>query len=191
MTCRDRWVAALTVACVGLAACGVPGQAHADRIAADEVPFGLIATPTTTTTVIAAQTQSTIYLLRSGHLVDVQRQVPADPSALVLSLAQGPDATETARGLRTAISDPDVIHSVTVTDPLATVDLSSHFSELPRGDQLLAVAQLVYTLSGIPQVRNLSFTLDGRPTAVPRADGSLSDQPVDRDDYQELASPAP
>jgi spore germination protein GerM len=192
---RREWrlgrLLAVVVACTALAACGVPGQAHANKIAADEVPFGLIVTPTSTTTSVPAQARSTVYLLRAGRLVAVERQIPSDPSALVLSLAQGPDATEAAGGLRTAISDPDVIHGVTVTDPLGTVDLSSHFSELPRGDQLLAVAQLVYTLSGIPEVRNVAFTLDGRPTAVPRADGSLSDQPVDRDDYRELTSPAP
>ncbi len=186
----ERWWRLLAVVLVGatVVGCGVPGQSDAERIAPDKVPFGLNSIPTTTVAPAPTQTTTTIYLLRAGHLVQVERPVPATAESLVLALAQGPDATEAAAGLRTAISGPDVVRSVMVSDPLATVDLSSHFSELPRGDQLLAVAQLVYSLTVIPEVREVSFTLDGRPTAVPRADGSLSDQPVDRADYRELAS---
>jgi spore germination protein GerM len=178
-------VAVLVMVCVG---CGVRGQGHADVIPAKDVPFGLPG-PTTTAAdspPASPTTSATIYLIRSGHLVSVARDLAsAGAKDLISALATGPSAPESSAGLRSAIST-DVVSNVTVTGPTATIDLSNHFGELPRGDQLLAVGQLVYTLSGVPEVKQLTFRLDERPTAVPRADGTLSDQPVTRDDYRGL-----
>ncbi len=182
------WAGAGLSAALTLAACGVPSQGEAERIPADRVPFGLVARAgeSPTSSAVGA-VGSTVYLIRSDGLVPVERSVSGPTGQeLVALLAAGPSEAESANGLRSAINDEDVVGNVVVSAPVAGVDLSDRFGELPRGDQLLAVAQLVYTLTGIPEVKQLTFQLDGRPTAVPRADGSLSDLPVGREDYREL-----
>ncbi len=69
---------------------------------------------------------------------------------------------------------------------IARVDLGPAVSALPGGEQLLAVAQIVCTLTGRPGVGQVSFTLEGASLAVPKGDGSLVTSPVARDDYASL-----
>jgi spore germination protein GerM len=59
-------------------------------------------------------------------------------------------------------------------------------TELGGDEQLLAVAQLVCTLTARPGVGPVSFTLEGAPVDVPTGDGSLTSGPVSRDDYADL-----
>jgi spore germination protein GerM len=172
-----------------VASCGVPSQSAAEKIPPDQVPFGLVAAGevSTTTTDVLNPSAATVYLIRADKLVPVERSSSGlGAMDRVAVLAEGPTEAESADGFRSAINDEAVVGGVTVTGPLAVVDFTSRFSELPRGDQLLAVAQLVYTLTEIPGVTELSFRLEGRPTAVPRADGSLSDLPVTPSDYRDL-----
>ena len=66
------------------------------------------------------------------------------------------------------------------------MDLLPEVSALPADEQLLAVAQIVCTLTGRPGVGQVSFTLQGARLAVPKGDGSLVSSPVARDDYAGL-----
>ena len=58
---------------------------------------------------------------------------------------------------------------------------------LSSDDQLLALAQLVFTLTARPGIGQVRFTLRGEAIQVPRADGSLVATPVSRDDYSAVA----
>lgn len=69
---------------------------------------------------------------------------------------------------------------------IARVDLRLDISSLGGDDQLLAVAQIVCTLTGRPGVGQVSFTLEGTHVDVPRGDGSLVADPLSRDDYSSL-----
>jgi spore germination protein GerM len=79
-----------------------------------------------------------------------------------------------------------VVSDVSLEAGVATVDLRPTISALGSDEQLLAVAQVVCTLTGRPGVGPVAFTLDGSPVDIPRGDGSLTNEPVSRDDYAEL-----
>jgi hypothetical protein len=90
--------------------------------------------------------------------------------------------------LRTAIPD-DAEAIVTVARGVATVDLSSgFFDDVPVGDQRRAIAQMVLTLSVLPRSSFVVFTENGRPIAVPRGGGDLSDpgELLAYEDYESL-----
>ncbi len=99
---------------------------------------------------------------------------------------------ETAAGLRSALPDKDTFGRVSLASGTARVDLGRPFTSLSSSDQIVALGQLVYTLTARPGVGLVRFTLLGAPTEVPRADGSLTAARVSRDDYLAIApSPAP
>jgi Immunoglobulin-like domain of bacterial spore germination/Sporulation and spore germination/Prokaryotic membrane lipoprotein lipid attachment site len=122
-------------------------------------------TTNTTTTNTAAQTMSLrLYFLRDGKLQPVHREVartPAVADAALLALLRGPEDRERAElALTTAVSgaEGDV---VSVRDGIARVLL-----DRVSGDA--AKAQLVYTLTQFPTVREVQF--EGQSRRYARAD---------------------
>jgi spore germination protein GerM len=81
---------------------------------------------------------------------------------------------------------PSLVRRVALRAGTAHADLQPALSNLGGTEQLLAIAQLVCTLTHRPGVGLVSFTLDGAPVDVPRGDGSLTAGPVSRDDYADL-----
>ncbi|HWJ97478.1 MAG TPA: GerMN domain-containing protein, partial [Acidimicrobiales bacterium] len=67
------------------------------------------------------------------------------------------------------------------------VDLSSSFGDIRSGDQILALGQIVYTLTGQPGIGGVRFTVEGEDVTVPLTDGTLSDDPLSRDDFKAIA----
>ena len=114
----------------------------------------------------------------------------ASPQVLLNMLREGPTKGEVETGLRSALLGQNVARVVSVVAGTATVDLRAAFSSLPSADQSLALAQLVFTLTGRPGVGQVRFTLEGQPTDVPLSNGSLVRRRVSRDDYSGVA-PAP
>ena len=82
---------------------------------------------------------------------------------------------------------PDVdVLEVRSKGAVATIDLAGQFEDPESGhDRTAALSQLVYTATQSERVRSVRFELDGRPVEVPRGDGSLTREPVDRSDYVE------
>jgi spore germination protein GerM len=72
-----------------------------------------------------------------------------------------------------------------LSDGVATVSVTPGFPGLSGGNQLLAVAQVVWTLTELPTVTAVRFSVDGTPVEIPTDDG-LTDRPVDRDDYRSV-----
>ena len=60
------------------------------------------------------------------------------------------------------------------------------FADAAPREQLLGLAQLVYTATELGAVDTVRFEIDGQQVAVPRADGSVTDQGVRRVDYAAL-----
>jgi hypothetical protein len=69
---------------------------------------------------------------------------------------------------------------------ITVAELSSVFSALTGQRQLVAIAQIVCTLTSQPGIGQVAFTLDGEPVDVPKGDGSTTSAPVAADDYQHL-----
>lgn len=184
----------LLVLAVPLAGCGIPPDDGATLAQPEDVPFDLLlpapsTTPPPVTGPATATDQATVFLVQGERLAPVDRQLPApvSPESVLEALATGPTDTEVALGLRTALLAPGLIRSVGIVGGIATVDLGLAFTEIGGRDQILALAQIVSTLTGLPGVGRVSFTLEGNPVGVPRGDGAITTDSVSRDDYAPLA----
>lgn len=173
------------------AGCTVPAQREAQRARDETVPFALL-DPEAPPLVPPAPGQSTetveLCFVRDGRLVVVSEDLaaPVDLRAPLDALASLP--SDAGPLLRTALTEPSIVREVRLLGGIARVDLLSDVSALPTDEQLLAVAQIVCTLTGRPGVGQVSFTLEGARLAVPKGDGSLVTSPVARDDYATLVA---
>ncbi len=120
-----------------------------------------------------------VYLVRDGKVAPVRRTLELDGSldpiqpTLVNLASRKPTEAERAQRLETAVPVPDVSGgedagvTVVPADGLARVGLWSE--PLPR----LAQAQIVYTLTRFPGIRQVVFVVDGKEGA-----------PVGRGDFE-------
>lgn len=188
---RVLGVALALVAVGGLAACGIPADSQPQAIARNDIPFDLLAPSTTVVTpgTPGARVTITVYMVGLTGLVPVTRGVraPATLPEAVSSLLDGPTDAEVADGLRTAISDQTSVSPGVVGFGVATVDLGGAFGQVGGQEQILAVAQLVFTATELPGVAKVQFTLNGRPVEVPAGDGTLTQGPLGRSDFPSLA----
>jgi spore germination protein GerM len=186
------------VICVLLVAggCGVRTESKARLVDSDKVPFGLLdsspsAGPTTTPPPGPLTDTFSAYFVRAGLLVPVavEHEVPILPETALRALVDGPDADGVKRGLRTALVGERVVRSITVGGGTALVDFGEDFSVLAPREQLLAVGQLVMTLTTLRGVGSVDVRVLGKAAEVRVGDGSLEPGPVTRDDYRTLLEP--
>jgi hypothetical protein len=174
------------------AGCGIPSDDKASVASPDSVPFDLLGqapSVPTTSLPVAPTEKATIFLVQGERLAPVQRELPAPVSveSVLETLAAGPTATEVQLGLRTALLAPGLMKSGGVSGGIATIDLGQPFTEIAGRDQIVALAQIVSTVTGLPGVGRAAFTLDGSPVGVLRGDGAVTTESVSRDDYATLA----
>lgn len=67
------------------------------------------------------------------------------------------------------------------------MQLAANFLEIAPGDQVLALGQIVLTLTGLPGVGRVRFEIDGESVATPLPDGTSTEDSVSREDYRSLA----
>jgi spore germination protein GerM len=172
-----------------LAACGVPTDKSASKLPSKDVPFGLVGRQAGSTAADSGQEEVLVYFAKNGRLVASSRRLkpPVSPRSLVNALTHGPTPVEVTAGLRSALPDQATFQRVWLSSGTVRVDLARPFTALSSSDQIVALGQLVYTLTGQPGVGLVRFTLLGKGTEVPRADGSLTTGRVSRDDYLAIA----
>ena len=172
-------VAAVTV--LGLAGCGVPVDRSPTALPRRGIPFGLLlpSSPSSTTTSAPSPVSVPIRIFLvspSGHLVAVARQVPAASVSLdtVLdTLVKGPTNEETAAGLQSAVPPQTTVLGVVVgAGGVATVNLGGTFGQLVGQTQIEAVAQIVFSVTGVSGVTGVTFELTGQAVNVPTASGA-------------------
>ena len=187
----DAAGAAIALVVAGsLTACGIPADSQPQALARKDIPFDLLAPSTTIATPGApgAREPVNVYLVGITGLVPVSRGVRAPatlPEALSALLA-GPTDAEVANGLRTAISAQTSVSAGPVGFGVGTVDLGGAFGQVGGQEQILAVAQLVFTATSVPGIIKVQFTLAGRPVEVPAGDGTLTQGPLGRSDFPSL-----
>lgn len=189
-----RRLAVVLTAVLGVAvACGVPTDEGVTVARDADVPFELLApapaATTPTTQAGGGRAPATIFLIQGERLATVMREVtpPPTPDVVLGTLERGPTPQEVKLGLRSALEGERIIRSVGVTGGIAKVDLGPGFSDIASVDQILALAQIVSTLTYLPGIGRVSFTLEGVPVGVPRADGVVTTESVSQDDYALLA----
>jgi hypothetical protein len=174
------------------AACGVATDDGPRVLPRGDVPFELLAPSTTTvnsTTPVAVTTEVPVYLVGANRLVVVRRLVESPPSLFraIESLLAGPTAEEASAGLRSAVTNQTRLLSVRVQSGVATIDLSGDFAGIGGQEQILALAQLVYTATAAQGVLGVRLSLDSKAVEVPRGDGTLTQEPLGPADYAGLA----
>jgi Sporulation and spore germination len=179
-----------------LAACGIPTEDGATRVDDAAVPGGLLEPEETTavpetTARQPATVPASIYLIDGELLLGVERTV-SDGTAMTLidSLLVGPTDAEAEDGIRSALVSDDVVSSTELRGRTLAIDLRAEFADAPPTEQRLALAQLTFTATEDPLVNSVAFTLEREAISVPRGDGTTSDGPVQRADYQTLAPQA-
>lgn len=180
----------LALACAA-AGCGLPSSNHVDHVDRRSVPFGLLDTsPPGAPAQEPRGPEAQVYFVREQGLVAVSRRVVGEnvPAEAVRLLLEGPTADEALIGLTSDVPARTRLISLDLSDHVVTVDLTSDFGAVGGSDQVLAVAQLVYTLTASRFIDAVRFAIDGKPTEVPDGSGSLSGAPRTRHDYRGLAS---
>jgi hypothetical protein len=132
-----------------------------------------------------------IYLTRGAHLAEVFRQVPyaqgVDGSLAALEAAPTPD--EAAAGLRTALPAGSGHLLSRVADGVAVVAVPPAYESLGLEQQVMAVGQIVYTVTAVEGVSAVELSVAGSVIDVPVADGQLRPGSVTRADYVSIAPP--
>jgi len=192
VTGRPHRILALALANTVLAGCGVTAETTPRPITP---PRGFLQTTTPPTPEPTGNGPVTeqLFLVKDSALIPVTRHVDHQPTTddLLADLLAGPDDSEQAEGLSSALQGGDVVSNIHVSDRRAVVELSTTIENAARNDEVLAYAQLVCTLTARADITGVTFTHNGQPIGVPRADGSLTQGPLTAADYTTLLATAP
>jgi spore germination protein GerM len=129
-----------------------------------------------------------VFFVRGDRLVGANRHVSGDnvPAEAVRLLLAGPLPSEAANGMSSDVPTGTRLISLDLNRSVAAVDMSSEFGSVGGSDQVLAVAQLVYTLTASRYIDAVVFAINGKRIEVPDGSGSLSRAPMRRSDYPRL-----
>lgn len=176
---------AVTFVATTSSSCGVPSESTPRALSQNELPDGLRTVQTAPDATSQEQEIIDVWFVRDDSLVTTRHSVsaPAGPTIAIAEVLAGPSASEQDESLRSAVPDPSAVVEVSVVGGVATVDLTSAFSEIPANDQVLAVGQLVLTLTDLRGIGRVRFVVDEVQVAVPLPNGETSEDSVSRDEY--------
>jgi germination protein M len=116
-----------------------------------------------------------LYFVRGETLTVVGRSIGTwEITAVTQALLAGPTDAESADGVSTQIPAGTELLGATIDGNVATVDLTSAFES--GGGSLsmtLRVAQVIYTLTQLPDVDVVQFRLDGEPREMIGGEGII------------------
>src|SRR5690348_13905871 len=117
-----------------------------------------------------------VYLVHDGRLVAVRRSTPLRNTHLQTvmgALFEPLGFLERNEGLRSALPPVQQPVAVRVSGHLATVQLPPGFDGLAVSEQILAVGQLVFTVSANTGAIKVRFTANKKSVPVPDGGGRL------------------
>lgn len=151
------------------------------------------AKPTATPTPGATTTLRAYFLTTTADggiaMIPVLREVPetrAVAAAAMTALLAGPSETETAASpaLHTSIPEGTKLLGISITNGVATVNLSREFESGGGSASIFGrLAQVAYTLTQFSTVGSVLFQLDGAPVTTFSGEGVILDHPVGRADF--------
>ncbi len=190
MSTRRR--AAALLALIVLSSCGIPVEDSARPISGDDIPATIPSPAPAPASPLGDQRPASVelFFVQGPRLAPVRREVPIPLSLerTIAEIAGGPTPAERNQGFRTALPK-DLRLAGTVAAGVPLIEVTESFAQVEGEEQILALAQLVFTLTGLPGVEGVSFGLAGRPVEVPTGDGVLKRGPLRRPDFQAVAPP--
>lgn len=181
-----RTLAGVVVACVLVTACGVRSQDRPEHLPPALLPSDLRPSSSAAPEPPAVPSAALVpvYLVEGERLV--LELVPARRRAVQDALEALLRAGEAQGPRRSAVPPGTVVERVQQRGDRLSIDLSTHFASVRGRDQLLAVAQLVWTATEFPPVRQVVLVVDGRQIELPIDEGAVSRGPAGRDEYRTL-----
>jgi spore germination protein GerM len=184
-------VAALLLAGFG-AGCGVPADSSPKLLDESALPAELTdpGTTTTTTEAPASSVNQAVYFFdEENFLMEAVREVPSpvNPREVLQVLFLGPTEEESDQdSLRSAIPLETEILETDEAGAILIIDLAAGSLEEIEGDlQKSAIAQIVYTATGVDGIDGVLIRIDGELRQLPTDEGdSREDEPVTRSDYR-------
>jgi spore germination protein GerM len=137
---------------------------------------------------------ATVYLV--DNLERLRPAVRTLPSPVLIatvlnSLLQGATDEEAENGLRSEVPAGTTVNGIDRLDAdVIAVDLSEEFAETTADGELLAQAQIVYTVTELGNVRGVLFLVDGRPREGADDDAKLTSSPLTIEDFEDFAPPS-
>jgi len=179
---------AVCLALVVLSGCGIPVEDRPRPLSAADIPSSIPGPPLTSMPPVGATVE--LFFVRGSRLAPVRRQTPSPLSVerTITAIMSGPIPLERSQGFRTALPG-EVRLAGTVAAGVPLIDVTGSFDQVEGEEQILALAQLVFTLTGLPGVDGVSFALSGRTVEVPTGDGALKRGPLRREDFEAVAPP--
>jgi hypothetical protein len=176
---------------------GLRAEDNDHPLDAAEVPYDLLAAPTTTTTEPPPPTTTTLPWRTNLWYVAGERVVPAprqlreqpDVAQVLRLLLNGPSDDQPL--VRSALDTGDATVAGQPVGGTLTIELRPDFGARSPSEQVLALAQLLFTVTEVPGVGRVVFRIGDADLAVPLPNGQLAQGSVSRDDYAVLAFPQP
>jgi spore germination protein GerM len=154
-----RRIALLAVLALLVCGCGVGVQDRPEVLVLRDTPAASRAEDAP-----SGSAEVQVYFVRGARLEPVVRTAATDdPQAALAALVAAPRRGEVLAGLRTAIAPGTELALTSFPDRTVQVDLPRELTGLTGGNQLLAIAQLVWTLTGVPSVLAVRFSSAGSP----------------------------
>jgi hypothetical protein len=183
---------------VALAGCsGLRAEDNDHPLADDEVPYDLLAASTTTSTEPPPPTTTTLpwrtnlWYVAGGRAVQAPRQLREQPDVVqVLRLLLNGPSDDDQPLVRSALEAGDATIVGRPEGGTLTIALQPDFGTRSPTEQVLALAQLVLTVTEVPGVGRVAFRIGDADIAVPLPNGLLAEGSVSRDDYLVLALPS-
>lgn len=196
-------LAMILLSIVTVAACGLPSDETAHDLSPDDVPFDLLAPSTTAAPDDpdqgAGETQEvSLYFQNDERLIAVDADVPASggpiafsPQRAVTKLLRGTSSLGVPAGVRSAIPSGTRLLGAQTSGDTVTLNLSEELGGVEGNGLVFAIAQLVYTASGISAenpdgIYEVVLQIDGETITVPDDEGVELDRPVSPSDYPTL-----
>lgn len=189
-----RGMLTVVTGAVLLTGCGIPQDDAPRALDPDAAPFRLFESAPAAP---EGDGRVALYFVRDDQVVLQTRPVEesTDIRSLLDLLLEGPTPEQVAEGTRSAIPTSLKVVDVQV-GPRGVAVVTLDGGDTQVGTSPLGFAQIVATLTAPGRAKAVRFRLDGEDLPVPRGDGSLTSDPLDRDDYAELlrlptAAPSP
>lgn len=187
-----RGLQSLAVLCAfAVTGCGISTDEQPRGIDPPRGPFpAIVSTPPSTPD--AGVAAEPLYFVRADKLVPVIRRVFTPPTVQeqIQHLVAGPTGPERDAGLTGTLNGNITVTGVSLAAGVVTVEIDDGADGSGRRDQVLAYGQIVCTLTTRPDVTAVLFEHGGRRLGVPRADSSLTTDPLTAADYTTLTAPA-
>jgi hypothetical protein len=194
---RLRVLLALLVGAVALSGCTfVSTTPSPQTITPKNVPFGLLGRtiPGTNNGRVRFISQPVYIVDATGHLAPSSRIVPSPPSleSVLRQLIIGPTKIESFAGYTSALPKNLIVLSARFGGDVGYVDLATPLSKLPRGQEVLAVGQMVLTARDVGLtldigVKGIEITVAGVPQNLP-IPGGHEERLVTPADFQHLSN---